>query len=123
MATAARLFQDQAPPRVSEPTEKKSADWGAFLGDFDLQSYGFVTRPIRRSLARDFRAARMLAVFFTRQNEIDRAQEELRWLLDNRHRYAGRWVALRGDTLLAAGATSHEVFNAVAGERPVPRVV
>lgn len=37
-------------------------------------------------------------------------RQEINWLAANKHRYAGRWIALEGDHLLAVGATSREVF-------------
>jgi hypothetical protein len=38
---------------------------------------------------------------------------ERRWLEDNRQNYAGRWVALDGDHLLAAGSNAREVYAAL----------
>lgn len=38
---------------------------------------------------------------------------ERRWLEDNRQVYAGRWVALDGDQLLAAGSNAREVYAAL----------
>jgi hypothetical protein len=49
-------------------------------------------------------------------------RQELRWLAENRHRFSGRWIALEGDRLLAAGDTSREVFLQVAN-RPRPPLV
>jgi hypothetical protein len=37
----------------------------------------------------------------------------MRWLAENRHKYAGCWVALDGDRLVAYGATAGEFFAAV----------
>ena len=50
-------------------------------------------------------------------------RRELRWLRENRVRYAGRWVALRGGELLATGDNAAEVFAAVRDERDTPLVV
>jgi hypothetical protein len=47
---------------------------------------------------------------------------ELEWLALNRAKYAGRWVALQGDALLAVGDSAREVYSAIAGREGVPLV-
>ncbi len=47
---------------------------------------------------------------------------ELQWLDQHRDEYAGRWVALKGDGLIAHGATAKEVYaaaNAAGVELPL----
>lgn len=48
---------------------------------------------------------------------------EARWLAENRTRYAGRWIALQGRTLLAVGTTAREVFSQVKGQPTPPLVI
>jgi antitoxin (DNA-binding transcriptional repressor) of toxin-antitoxin stability system len=55
-------------------------------------------------------------------NGAERERTELRWLALNRERYAGRWVALDGDTLLAVGGSAQEVYAAVANHGRTPLV-
>ena len=43
----------------------------------------------------------------------NRFEMELRWMADHQEEYAGKWVALDGDTLLAAGSSAREVYEAV----------
>ena len=45
---------------------------------------------------------------------------ELRWLADHRATFAGRWVALQGDRLLASGENAREVFSKVKHLSPPP---
>jgi len=52
----------------------------------------------------------------------ERERTELRWLALNRERYAGRWVALDGDQLLAVGDSAREVYAAIANHRRTPLV-
>ena len=47
---------------------------------------------------------------------------ELRWLALNRQRYAGQWVALEGDALLAVGDSAREVYAAIASHPGTPLV-
>ncbi len=47
---------------------------------------------------------------------------EMKLIAENRHKFSGRWIALEGDCLLAAGLTSREVFSKVAN-RPQPPLV
>ncbi len=47
---------------------------------------------------------------------------ELEWLALNRAKYAGRWVALQGDALLAVGDSAREVYSAIAGREGTPLV-
>jgi antitoxin (DNA-binding transcriptional repressor) of toxin-antitoxin stability system len=47
---------------------------------------------------------------------------ELKWLAVNQERYAGRWVALEGDRLLAVGDSAREVCAATANHPRTPLV-
>jgi len=42
--------------------------------------------------------------------QMTRQQKEAKWLAENRARYAGLWIALDGDKLLAVSRSSKEVF-------------
>jgi antitoxin (DNA-binding transcriptional repressor) of toxin-antitoxin stability system len=55
-------------------------------------------------------------------NSAERDQTEFRWLALNRERYAGRWVALDGDSLLAVGDSAREVYTAIANYHRTPLV-
>lgn len=55
-------------------------------------------------------------------NGLERERSEFRWLALNRKQYAGRWVALDGDTLLAVGHSAREVYVAVASYKGIPLV-
>jgi len=50
-------------------------------------------------------------------------QQEMRWLAEHRHEYSGKWIALRGEHLLAAGATAEEVFSKVTSQDTLPFVI
>jgi hypothetical protein len=63
------------------------------------------------------RAARADAV-----NEAARERSEFRWLALNRQRYAGRWVALDGNALLAVGDSAREVYAAITSREGTPLV-
>jgi len=52
----------------------------------------------------------------------ERERTEFMWLALNRQRYAGRWVALDGDRLLAVGDSAQEVYAAIANHRQTPLV-
>ena len=52
----------------------------------------------------------------------ERVRAEFRWLAENRDRYAGRWVALDGDRLLAVGDSARDVYAAVANYPGTPLV-
>lgn len=48
---------------------------------------------------------------------------ELAWIKEHRHEYAGQWVALDGDRLIAASPIQQEVWDAVkADAEPLPLV-
>ncbi len=55
-------------------------------------------------------------------HERTRQQKEARWLKENRTRFAGLWIALDGDQLLATGQTAKEVF-ALVGHLDHPPLV
>ena len=49
-------------------------------------------------------------------------RDELAWIRENRSRYAGRWVALAGKTLLVCGDSAREVFDAASGSNGTPLI-
>lgn len=58
-----------------------------------------------------------------RANQARYFHEEMRWLAENSNGFPGKWLALRGQQLLAVGATAKEVFSQVADLEPPPLVV
>jgi hypothetical protein len=58
-----------------------------------------------------------------RAQEDRQVQQEMRWLAEHRHEYSGKWIALRGEHLLAAGATAKEVFSKVTSQDTLPLVI
>ena len=47
---------------------------------------------------------------------VPEPEPNLRWMKAHRAEYAGRWVALEGDRLIAAGETEGEVANAAKAD-------
>lgn len=47
-----------------------------------------------------------------REVKMPDMSREMRWIKEHRHEYAGQWVALDGDQLLAHGMNAREVFEA-----------
>jgi Family of unknown function (DUF5678) len=54
--------------------------------------------------------------------EAENSQLEMDWLRRHRGEYAGRWVAIRGDELIAVANSAAEVYAAIAGRVDVPLV-
>lgn len=50
------------------------------------------------------------------QGHTNRSVKSLRWLDQNREKYAGQWVALDGDRLIASGSTAKEVYAQARAE-------
>ena len=50
------------------------------------------------------------------QAHANRSARSLRWLHENREKYAGQWVALNGDRLMASGPTAKEVYSKAKAE-------
>ena len=48
--------------------------------------------------------------------DANRSAKSLRWLHENRDKYAGQWVALDGDCLIASGSTAKEVYSKAKAE-------
>ena len=47
----------------------------------------------------------------TRKVDVIDCSRELQWLKEHREEYAGQWVALDGDRLLAHGPDAREVYD------------
>lgn len=93
-----------------------------------LQGYDFVLRDessatINTHLGGAKEALRKLAESGKRAQGIRRSCEELVWLAENRHKFSGQWIALRGDCLLAVAPTAKEVFSKVADDKTPPLVI
>jgi hypothetical protein len=54
--------------------------------------------------------------------EVERQMSELSWLETHREQFAGRWVALDGNTLLAVGNSAREVYAAITENKGTPLV-
>jgi len=49
----------------------------------------------------------------TPRKDPSRFETELRWIAEHQEEYAGKWVALDGDVLLASGSSAREVYEVV----------
>lgn len=81
-----------------------------------LQELGFETR-----YADDL--TRTSTVTHSESEPGTHSSAEFQWLASNREDYAGQWVALEGDRLLASGASAREVFSRVRHLAHPPLVV
>src|SRR6266700_2735153 len=54
--------------------------------------------------------------------EAENSQREMEWLRRHRREYAGRWVAITGDVLVATCNSAADVYRAIAGRADVPLV-
>jgi hypothetical protein len=95
-----------------------------------LLGYGFYQRRDSREirsvhdhLAEAHQALERLAQVEQRARRDRQFRQEMNWIAQNRRRFAGRWIALEGERLLASGATSREVFAEVEGREPPPLVI
>ena len=50
------------------------------------------------------------------QGHANRSARSLRWLHENREKYARQWVALNGNRLIASGPTAKEVYSKAKAE-------
>ena len=57
------------------------------------------------------------------EDDVRNARLAMAWISENTQRYAGRWVALRGNFLLAEGDTAAAVYAQVANLADPPFVV
>jgi hypothetical protein len=78
---------------------------------------------VEDQLAEGRRALAFLALLQQRAQRERQTRQEMKWLAENGRRFAGRWIALEGEQLLATGATSREVFSRVAGRAQPPLVI
>jgi len=81
-----------------------------------LQELGFETRYADQSV-------KSVARLHGSTGEDTQSSKELEWLASHREDFAGQWVALQGDRLLAAGQDAQEVFSRVRNVFPPPLVV
>jgi hypothetical protein len=113
----------------------------SFYGEQTLQGYGLIHHQRDRS-AGSFasyppnRGATLDTHLWKAEAALEKAaqvseasrktrqfQEELQWLTENRRKFLGKWIALQGAQLLAAGATAKEVFSRVGDQKTPPLVI
>jgi hypothetical protein len=117
------------PPALKTDSMQGGGYRSSFDQLIDRTDFGFPIQPAGRAVAVDehlSQARRALeSLARARQRTLRQRQfdQEMIWLAENRQKYAGQWVALDGDVLLASGKTSREVFAAVADYTPTPLVV
>ena len=79
--------------------------------------------PIGAHLSRAHAALEELKKLQQRDSRDRQFHIETKWLAANRHRFPGQWIALKGEHLLAVGATAKEVFSKVDSEPEPPLVI
>jgi hypothetical protein len=87
-------------------------------GHAELGTYRSSTRRTRHASAQKV-LQRLLA---TRQRR-SQAQLETNWLARNRSQYAGQWIAIQGDRLIANSERAQDVFTAAKTVTPRALVV
>jgi len=78
---------------------------------------------IEAHIRRAQNSLKYLAGLHERAQKDRQFQQEMRWLAENRHRFSGKWIALKGEYLLAVGTTAKEVFSKVADRNMLPLVI
>jgi hypothetical protein len=78
---------------------------------------------VEAHLSRAQNALEHLARYEQRVDRDKQFSEEMKWLAANKQRYAGRWIALEGEHLLAVGNTSREVFSQLPANVAPPLVI
>ncbi len=126
MPAAKTLSTSQDFPLIFRPSPRRDGTWGSLLGDCALQEITAAGLSPESDLAGGriaFRGfAEAAAVRRHPVNGAERSQSEFKWLAENRQQYAGRWVALDGDTLLAVGDSAREVYAAISNHEGIPLV-
>lgn len=102
-------------------------DYGTQSSFFELEKRVFLASDVLSNFDQNLQTILPSAQHnLSRRTRLDgrnqRFDLERHWLAANRHRYAGRWIAIEGDQLLAVGDTSREVF-AQLGDRLRPPLV
>lgn len=126
MLTASAQFKSQDPPRILPPSHRTDNIRGALLGNSGLQVISLEVSTPNFPRAEGRRAFRRSARTNTTRrdagNGAERARLEFGWLAANQQRYAGRWIALEGNKLLAVGDSAQEVYRAIANREGIPLV-
>jgi len=110
-------------------TARGSSLVGAERGHFPISKAYGVSRfgSSSKSIAEQLESAMVVIDRFRKladkAERVSRHDRERNWLAAHRHEFRGRWIALDGDKLLAAGTSSKEVFAAVREHKPTPLVV
>ncbi len=81
------------------------------------------SRTVTVHLAQVRAALETFAQSYTQAERHRKHQQSLEWLSKNRRQYAGQWIALQGDKLLATGRTAKQVYSQVLGQQSPPLVV
>lgn len=74
----------------------------------------FPDHPDLQKMAKLFAPARVIHAHLPPNND---AAENIRWLKENRGKYQGKWVALKGSQLLAVGESYHEVIDQIGNPK------
>lgn len=123
MQTASILVQPQPSPPFSGSRYLEYRKQESSLGNSNAQriTLGRLGAGVGRERVR-LPLLRTAAAGGNVLDPAERARLEFRWLAENAERYTGRWVALDGDRLLAAGASAREVYAAIGDHEGTPLV-
>jgi len=130
MAPSALLIESQDFGLFPEPKVDSRDKNESLLGDpgiqgikFPVARFSFRRESGQRAAATGIRVLADISEARRRaRTMVDLARREFGWLSENRLRYAGQWVALDGDILLAVGDTAAEVYAAIVAYPGTPLV-
>jgi len=102
----------------SVPGFPASMQWTAVV---NIQAPAVAVHSISYRVRRDIRPTlELIKANYERRN---REELETAWLQENRQRFAGEWIALQGNRLLAHSHIAREVFDVARTMRPRPLVM
>jgi hypothetical protein len=90
-------------------------DYGVYVPQSLLGQNSFIRHEERQEPDGSFRVIILARPRDAKESLHDvesiECKQELKWLSEHRHEYAGQWVALDGDRLIASGPEAREVYE------------
>jgi len=127
MTSLAAVLQSSQDPPIRIETEAMKLRPDSIFGQREIQYFvigGKKPSVGTRGLA--LPAIERARVIIQNRNaaavEVAETRQEMEWLRDHGREYAGRWIAVKGDRLLAVGASASEVYAQIRQRADAPMV-
>jgi uncharacterized protein DUF5678 len=127
MSRLANAFQGSQEPPVPFKSEPRQVRADSLLGQWEIQYFLTKTKkpPSRvhfHAFAAINRARAIIQIRNAAAADIEETRQEMEWVREHAREYAGHWIAVKRNDLLAVGESAADVYAKIGQRADTPMV-